>query len=512
MVSKAKSASKKSSTPPAWPSRQPATLNADEIAVRMYRQGLGDCFLLTFPGMDRPVFMLIDCGVMLGTEKQVEKMQAVAEDIRATTDGRLDVVIATHEHWDHLSGFIQAKEVFEKIEIGELWLAWTEDPDNELAQKLRRERKAVVAALQRAALRLQAAGSPKASALMNLLEFAGPLGAKPSATTEDALAFIRTRMKRPRFCYPGREPFSLPGVDNVRVYVLGPPENEQLINKSDPTKQGKEVYELAFNTEFNKAFIAALDAVDEPFENLAIDQRREYELSLPFDRSLQVSIEAAKQEAFFRNRYGFPNDPPIVPPYADELSWRRIDTDWLEAAGNLALKLDNDTNNTCLAIAIELISTGKVLLFPGDAQVGNWLSWADLCWPEGAKPEDPNAITAAHLLARTVLYKVGHHASHNATLCEKGLELMTSDELVALIPVDEDVARNKKHWDMPFPALLKRLEQKTKGRIIRADRTVSDFKKSPNANHISPAEWSAFLDKISADKNDELYVEYRISV
>ncbi|HYE33988.1 MBL fold metallo-hydrolase [Methylocaldum sp.] len=512
MVGKTKSASKKSSTPPARPSRQPATPKADEIAVRMYRQGLGDCFLLTFPGRERPVYMLIDCGLMLGTEKQLEKMQAVAEDIRATTGGRLDVVIATHEHWDHLSGFIQAKEVFEKIEIGELWLAWTEDPDNELAQKLRRERKAAFAALQRAASRLQAAGSPKASALMNLLEFAGPLGAKPSATTEAALAFIRTRVDRPRFCYPGREPFSLPGVDGVHIYVLGPPENEQLLKKGDPTKRGKEVYELTFATEFTRAFIAALDTAEEPFENLTIDQRRDYELSLPFDRSLQLSIEAAKQEAFFRNRYGFPSDPPMVPPYADELSWRRIDTDWLEMAGSLALKLDNDTNNTCLAIAIELTATGKVLLFPGDAQVGNWLSWADLCWPKDAKPEDSNAITAAHLLARTVLYKVGHHASHNATLREKGLELMISGELVALIPVDEDIARNKKHWDMPFPALLKRLEQKTKGRIIRADCTVSDLKKSPNPNHISPAEWNAFLDKISADQNDELYVEYRISV
>ena len=214
---------------------------------------------------------------------------------------------------------------------------------------------------------------------------------------------------------------------------------------------------------------------------------------------------------FFRNHYGFPSDPSRVPPHADQLSWRRIDTDWLEAAGSLALKLDNDTNNTCLAIAIELIATGKVLLFPGDAQVGNWLSWAELCWPKGAKPEDPNVITAEHLLVRTVLYNVGHHASHNATLRERGLELMTSNELVALIPVDEDMARNKKHWDMPFPALLKRLEQKTKGRIIRADRTVSDLKQSRNPNTISAAEWQDFLSKVSSDQNDKLYVEYRIS-
>ena len=37
-----------------------------------------------------------------------------------------------------------------------------------------------------------------------------------------------------------------------------------------------------------------------------------------------------------------------------------------------------ETNNTSLALAFELIEkgrVGKVLLFPADAQVGNWLSW-----------------------------------------------------------------------------------------------------------------------------------------
>jgi hypothetical protein len=33
-------------------------------------------------------------------------------------------------------------------------------------------------------------------------------------------------------------------------------------------------------------------------------------------------------------------------------------------------------------------------------------------------------VKAEDLLERTVLYKVGHHASHNATLRQKGLELM----------------------------------------------------------------------------------------
>jgi len=39
----------------------------------------------------------------------------------------------------------------------------------------------------------------------------------------------------------------------------------------------------------------------------------------------------------------------------------------------MALQLDNDTNNTSVALAIEFTDSGKVLLFPADAQVGSWL-------------------------------------------------------------------------------------------------------------------------------------------
>ena len=56
-----------------------------------------------------------------------------------------------------------------------------------------------------------------------------------------------------------------------------------------------------------------------------------------------------------------------------DAAWRRIDGDWLQSAGSLALQLDSLTNNTSLAFAIERISDGKVLLFPADGQLGHWL-------------------------------------------------------------------------------------------------------------------------------------------
>jgi hypothetical protein len=85
----------------------------------------------------------------------------------------------------------------------------------------------------------------------------------------------------------------------------------------------------------------------------------------------------------------------------------------LSTAAELALALDSATNNTSLVLAIELVDSEKVLLFPADAQVGNWLSWETLRF-EGEKP-----VIGPDLLARTAFYKVGHHGSHNATLKTK---------------------------------------------------------------------------------------------
>src|SRR5258708_10594113 len=97
------------------PITAPGSPEKFHVRVRMYRQGLGDCFLITFPREGKePFHMLIDCGA-LGRNKQF--MTRIVEHIRDTiregkSEGkpRLDLVVATHEHKDHLSGFNQARE------------------------------------------------------------------------------------------------------------------------------------------------------------------------------------------------------------------------------------------------------------------------------------------------------------------------------------------------------------------------------------------------------------------
>ena len=100
----------------------------ESVKVRMYRQGLGDCFLVTLPREGAaPFYLMIDCGVILGTTDAAAKMQNVVKDIIKTTNGHIDLLIATHEHWDHLSGFVQARELFDQLQIDQVWLGWPEN-------------------------------------------------------------------------------------------------------------------------------------------------------------------------------------------------------------------------------------------------------------------------------------------------------------------------------------------------------------------------------------------------
>jgi hypothetical protein len=146
------------------------------IKVRMYRQGLGDCFLVTIPRKKgTPFYAVIDCGVILGTKDSGKVMTEVVEHIIQTTGGHVDLVAATHEHWDHISGFGQAREVWKdktRLTVGEVWLSWAEDNKNSLARKLRGERQALKIALHAAASRMHLAGDTSAAEdVTNLLSF-----------------------------------------------------------------------------------------------------------------------------------------------------------------------------------------------------------------------------------------------------------------------------------------------------------------------------------------------------
>lgn len=471
---------------------KPSSLKS--VRVRMYRPGLGDCFLITFQEEDKVAQMLVDCGVFLGTQNGADRIREIAEDVRAQTNGEIDVVVATHEHWDHLAGFIYAQESFEAMNIRQVWLAWTEDPTNPLAQQLRNEREARISALQLALDNLHEQLGDYGRGVQEVLDFFGePFGAR-GRSTKDALEYIsHHKTAQIRYCTPGGEPLSIGGLDGVRIYVLGPPQEESLLMRSEPSASGDEVYHEITRLSLANSFLATLPL---GAESERYDRVRE--LSFPFDQGYQIALEDAKQDTFFQEHYGFDEEEQSGG------SWRRIESDWLDLTGELALALDNDTNNTSLVLAIEIMGSGQVLLFPADAQVGNWLSWQEHTWNVEEAGGGTKTVIVDDLLARTILYKVGHHGSHNATLREQGLEKMTSEDLIAMIPVDESFTQ-KKDWKMPFNPLLERLIEKTRGRVIRADLGLP----VEDGLNLTEAERQHFT---SAAHEEDLFIDFTIQL
>ncbi|MCZ7594738.1 MAG: hypothetical protein M5U16_07335 [Hyphomicrobium sp.] len=458
------------------------------VRIRMYRQGLGDCFLLRFPKRDGSDFkMLIDCGVILGSD--VQRLRACVTDLAKTTNGEIDLLVITHEHWDHLSAFLDAKNEMAGIVFRDVWLAWTEDPADPVAREIRAEfeaHKRLLFGLNDATSERLASLSPGARAIHPLAPLSDLLGffGAASGKTRDALSEARSRGSV-TYRKPGDPPWTTPDLPGIRIYTLGPPRDPKAIKK---TNAAKEQYEIAPGAEMIRSFFAAAsvnDATADPSGGIAglfraASMRADeggrladvQALDQPFDLTYQRALDDIEAERKtdrsrwsstlrFLDRYYWGPDPDSGRPDQD---WRRIDDDWLGLGTELALALDNATNNTSLVLAIELVESGRVLLFPADAQAGNWLSWNDLAWSVDGK-----SVTATDLLRRTVFYKVGHHGSHNATMKSQGLELMESTDLVAFIPVDEVMAK-KRGWNrMPLPALVDVLREKTANRVLRSD-------------------------------------------
>jgi len=456
------------------------------VRFRMYRQGLGDCFLLSFDtGGGNRKHLLVDCGVLLGSSP--EKMKMAVDDI-AKTAGRLDWVVASHEHWDHISGFSQAKDRFEAMKIGEVWLAWTENPDDPQAKEIRADRALRVAGIRQAVAAARAAPSKfvqqTAERAESVLEFFGPAAA---GGTSDAMDYIRGRVPKAqrRYLEPG-DSFTLEDVPHVRVFVLGPPRNEKYLHKSRPSKKAAETY-FRPSLSPHGCFLAGVGVRT----GTPVDDG-----SFPFDEHWRVPRGSSS---------GDPNlDRFLASTYDDpHAKWRQIEDDWLGASGEVALQLDSDTNNTSLVLAIELAEGGGVILLPADAQVGNWLSWREVSFQVPSAKGGNRTVSANDLLARTVLYKVGHHGSHNATLRADGLEKMISDDLIAAIPVDSAMAKKKK-WNMPLPRLYDRLVEKAHGRVLRIDEGL------PSAETLRVADAGKSREFMTLARETDLYLEIEL--
>jgi len=519
-----KTPAKKAAAPPAAHQLIPPP---GTVVVRMYRIGHGDCFLLAFPGTDpkKPVYLLIDCGYKPGSPGMIDKndvkdIRDITANIREATGGYIDVAVITHEHQDHVNGI--SENTFKGIRIGQAWFAWTEDPADDLANGLRKQFKDRLLGLLDARTKLAAAAEKDVlNRVDELLQFEiggdreglspasllGLMGADGKADPSKSMNKLSMKVfkdkaeKGIKYLRPHEKILKVPGAKDIRAFVMGPPRKLELLETLDP--KGGEEFHLAASA---GGFFAAAASGSQDRGPLS-----------PFTARYRIAKPAVgkpfRKGSFFAEHYGSEPTPASVSESApDDADWRRIDNDWLLSAETLALAMSDQTNNASLVLAFELGVGGKVLLFVGDAQRGNWLSWSQADWKDG-----DSKVTAKDLLARTVLYKVGHHGSHNATL--NGVDADTypnlswmarssecAREFTAMITAVRPWAETQKGWDHPLKAIKDALLAKAGNRVFQTDTNVDDIKPADSGGG---KEWQSFLKRRSGNR---LYFDYTVEI
>jgi beta-lactamase superfamily II metal-dependent hydrolase len=388
-----------------------------QATVRMYNVGFGDCFLLTIPAPDRPRKVLVDCGSHSHGSGPVPIFGVAArivEDVREE-DGtpRIDIVIATHRHQDHVSGF--ASPLWSQVEVKEVWLPWTEDPQDPEARRIREKQSRVAKRLQSVALALGARDRWRDSILAL---------AENSLTNAAAMATLHRGFAggpRRRFLPQverRKRTFTVSALPGVRVHALGPSRDPEVIRDMDPP--GDERY-------LRPAGAA----------RIGID--RGEDLS-PFASRWRRSLDDVKSEPSLAHLV--PTDSKILQKIQDfgQIFGRE--------AFELVVQLEKAVNGTSLVLVFEI--GPSCLLFPGDAQWGTWRTVLD----------DPEW---RDLLARTTFFKIGHHGSHNAT--PKSLVATLQDGLAAMVST-----KTLSTWpDIPRLPLLTEVGKKSTRGLIRSD-------------------------------------------
>jgi hypothetical protein len=409
------------------------------VRVRMYRMGFGDSFLLSFDGDEGPRHILIDCGSITEGKAHVGSVAANIVEMCTPPGGgppRLELVVATHRHRDHVGGF--KSPVWNDVEVGEVWMPWTEDPDDPDARRILNRQSAFAMALAKAL------GPRKFDADAEPLAAATLLGAVPSpaasvyATALNALTneAAMTTLHRgfagrpPRRFLPSKgatnEVRTLAGVPGLRIHVLGPPRDETAMADMEPP-----------------------------------DEESWLQLTRRGAAKASGQQDARPTDGAFRPSWRI-DRPAFLAQVAassfSEADERETDDLAEEPDGDLAAAIDRAVNNTSLILVFEL--GDQRLLFPGDAQWGGW----------SAALRDP---ASRRLLEQTTVYKVGHHGSDNATPASLVKDVF-GDSFTALLST-----RAMSQWpNLPFSDLLKAMTEGG-GQIIRCDEPPAAGEAAP---------------------------------
>ncbi len=393
------------------------------ITIRMYDVGFGDCFMLCIPKPDGTrIKVLFDCGSIkqgVSAIPMKKVVQQVIDDARDApgSQARIDVIVATHRHKDHISGFDDP--AWNEVEVGEVWMPWTEKPNDLAARQIREAQSRLAAQLEsRLQARLAAISSDP---MEHLLLESGHEMALNALSNEGAMrtlyqGFAGNPIRRylPDESASAVAWFNTPVLPGVTIHVLGPSRDEDIIRELDPPA--------------GQSYLKLLETGHSSVEGKARPFGMDWVVTIPeYDLAYYALAQALPPE----DREGI------------KLVGRDLD-------GAVALALDKALNGTSLVLIFQI---GRAtLLFPGDAQWGTWRVAMD------------NA-DFRKLLGEANFYKVGHHGSHNATPVEFVKNIMGKN-VHAMVSINPTA-----NWPMiPKPELIQALNEKEGCKIARSDQ------------------------------------------
>ena len=357
------------------PRTQPR-LKPNRARVRMYQVGFGDCFLLSFE-YAKPLgdgraerHVLVDFGSSHSPERAVG-LPAVAALIAEHTGGKLDVLVCTHRHKDHLSGFgaKATADIIEGLKPSLVVRPWTDDP----------------AAADDATHPAFAGGDSHrfALGLAQAQTFANALseavlgnGGRRSELHELALMQLANQAAHDRlekwakagqaaYVFYGSDPQIADFVPGIKVRVLGPPTVEQWPEVTGQRENDPDEYWLSQNRLLTQALAAG---------------------------SLRRAAD------------GVLADSARIDPGPIRWLVEKMRDQHAASLLRIVRTVDDALNNTSVVLLID--AGDKRFLLSGDAQIENW---------DYSLKNAPEHKQLQKLLAAVDLYKVGHHGSRNAT-------------------------------------------------------------------------------------------------
>lgn len=405
----------------------------ETVSIRMFQVGFGDCFLLSFGYSEKldddreERHLLIDFGSTEWPDSSPASHEAIAASIAERTGGRLDVIVATHRHKDHLSGFgnAAAGQVLTGLKPRLVVRPWTEDPKLpadatkplELSDPGERFA-ASLSASQKFAVEVSDALADKPGLHGKLAALAAQQ--IPNAKAINLLEALGDKAEfGARYLHAGQDSGIEQAVPGIEVMVLGPPTPKQW-----PKVTGQKSNDPEF-------WVANQGLLEKALADT------------------QAVADDANSKA------------PVGKPGPERWLIERMRSQQTQSLLRIVRELDGALNNTSVIL---LIRAGeRLLLFPGDAQIENW----------AFSLEGPPAEDLRPKLAEVELYKVGHHGSRNATP-RSLVKLWTGrkGKLTSMLSTKPGVHGESKETAVPRSTLTEALEGI--GPLARTDSLPAD--------------------------------------